>query len=766
VRPGITDPASLVYRHEEEILSRDEDLEPVNCLEIFADQLAQNLGYIPDISFRSDLRIIFATVSRSFLHAESSPHWAGVLAHRNLRIETTGKQISSGRLLLGCTSRKLYVTPPPAAPICFFLTHGGQSLFMKREYARYLPHFVFHRRPWFIFIFQAVVVFISLVLAWLLRFDFSLPYRRMLFLSGVSLVVVRLLTLRLFHLNHGWWHFASVSDAMNILKAVATGSLAFYVLNRYAVARPGFPRSVYLLEAILTACLLGGARLASRVLVELVRRDSATARRVLLVGAGFAAQMVIRELARPKSGYVAVGCVDDDPSKLGIHILGVPVLGSVEELESVLEANSVDEILIAIPSARGKQMQRITEICQRTQLPFKTVPTLSDLIRGDATVSQFREVRLEDLLGRQPVQIDLEAVRAHLRNKNVVVTGAAGSIGSELCRQILDYTPCKLVCIDQDETGIFYLQQELQRRSHETQLVCRVADVSDAECMRRCLSEHQVEHIFHAAAYKHVSVMEENVTEAIRNNVFTLQNLLDIAEEQECKSFVLISSDKAVNPTGVMGSSKRIGELMLAARPNNKMRCVSVRFGNVLGSSGSVVPILQEQLRLGRALTITHPEIRRFFMTTQEAVSLVLQASTIGHHSDILVLEMGTPVRIVDLARALIRLSGKSEDSIEIQFIGLREGEKLEEELFYRHEKVLPTTCDKIKRINGTKPDWAWLCRQLEQLRASMTVDGLGPIRARIQEIIPEYRYTPELGAEPQTEPYPEQRCRNATAQD
>jgi FlaA1/EpsC-like NDP-sugar epimerase len=635
---------------------------------------------------------------------------------------------------------------------------------MRREYLTRLPKFVFHRRPLFIYVFQAVLVINSLVLSWLLRFDFSLPYRRSLLLSGLLLVLLRLVALRFFNLNHGWWHFASISDAMNIVKAVATGSLVFYLLNRFAVAGPGFPRSVYVLEAILTASFLAGTRLASRVLVESVRRESFAARRVLLVGAGFAAQMVIRELARPDSGYFAVGCVDDDPSKMRLRINGVPVLGSVGQLESILETDPVDEILIAIPSATGKQMQRITEICQRAKLPFKTVPTLGDIIRGEAKVSQFREVRLEDLLGREPVRIDLEAVRGHLRGRSVLVTGAAGSIGSELCRQVLDYDPSNLICVDQNETGIFYLQQELRRRGRGARLVCCVADVSDAERMRRCFSDHQVEYVFHAAAYKHVPVMEENVAEAIRNNVFMMQGLLDIAEERGCKAFVLISSDKAVNPTSVMGTSKRIGELMLAARPSKKMRCVSVRFGNVLGSSGSVVPILQEQLRQGRALTITHPDVRRFFMTTQEAVSLVLQAFTIGHHGDILVLEMGTPVRILDMARTLIRLSGKSENSAQIQFIGLREGEKLEEELFYRHEHVLPTAYDKIKRINGSKPDWLQLCHQLEELRASMSIDGAGPIRAKIKEIVPEYCYPFETASEVLSERHEGRRFRSATA--
>lgn len=637
---------------------------------------------------------------------------------------------------------------------------------MTRQYLLQLPKVLFRRRPLFIQIVQAVIILIALALAFLLRFDFSLPQPRMLLVSGVILVAIRLITLRIFGLNHGWWSLTSVSDALNILKAVTSGSIVFFMVNRVLLQNAAFPRSVYLLEAILTGALLGGARLSSRVLVESFRRDSSGYKRVLLVGAGFAAQMLIRELSRSGSGYMPIGCVDDDRSKQGILIQGVPVLGTIDQLQAVLELHPADEILIAIPSATGKQMQRITEVCERTTLLFKTVPALGDIIRGDAKVSQFREVSLEDLLGREPVRIDLEAVRAYLHNKSVVVTGAAGSIGSELCRQILDYNPCKLVCIDQNETGIFYLQQELRRRSQGTELICCVADVSDAEGMRRCFSDHQVEHVFHAAAYKHVPVMEENVSEAMRNNVFTLQSLLDIAEEHECKSFILISSDKAVNPTNVMGSSKRIGELMLAARPNKKMRCVSVRFGNVLGSSGSVVPILQEQLRQGRALTITHPEIRRFFMTTQEAVSLVLQAFTIGQHGDILVLEMGTPVKIVDMARTLIRLSGKSHDSTQIQFIGLREGEKLEEELFYRHEKVLPTTYEKIKRINGSKPDWAGLCRQLEELRASMSIDGAGAIRKKIKEIVPEYHRPLLATAETPAEDHAGEHFRTASADD
>ena len=613
---------------------------------------------------------------------------------------------------------------------------------MIRKYLLRLPQILFNKRPMFIYAFHAALVAASLPLGWLLRFDFSLPYRYVLLTSGLVLVVVRLITLRLFNLNHGWWHFTSVSDAINILKAVALGSVAFFAVNRYLFGAVFFPRSVYFLEAVLTTGFLAGTRLASRVLVETVRRDSSRSKRVMVVGAGFAAQMVIRELKRPDSGYAVTGCVDDDTSKIGVHIQGVPVLGTVEELETLVQLSSVEEILIAIPSVSGKQMQRITEACQTTKLPFKTVPALSDIIRGEASINQFREVSLEDLLGREPIQIDLESVRREIADRTVLVTGAAGSIGSELCRQILDYGPAQLVWLDQNETGLFFLQLALKDHKNSAQLAFRIADVCDAERMRSLLLEFRPGIIFHAAAYKHVPMMESNVQEAVKNNVLGLLGLLGLADESGCQSFVLISSDKAVNPTNVMGATKRICELILSSRPPNGMRCVSVRFGNVLGSSGSVVPVLTQQLHNHEPLTITHPEIKRFFMTTREAVALVLQAFTIGNHGDILVLDMGEPVRIVDLARTLIRLSGKSEDDVEIRFTGLRDGEKLKEELFYEHEDVIPTSCHKIKRTSGPLKEWSALCRQLDELRASMGVDGAAP-RAKIKEIVPGYSFQP-----------------------
>ena len=458
-----------------------------------------------------------------------------------------------------------------------------------------------------------------------------------------------------------------------------------------------------------------------------------------MIGAGSAAEIILREIRRPGSGFAPVGCLDDNRSKLGIRINNVPVLGTVDQLSDLMSAAPVDEVLIAVPSATGHQMRRFVEICNQANVNFRTVPALKDIIAGEVIVSQLREVSLEDLLGREPVQIDLESVRKEIAGRTVMVTGAAGSIGSELCRQILNYSPARLICLDQSETGLYFLRLDLMEHKNGAQLAFRVGDVCDAERVRSLLFEFRPEIIFHAAAYKHVPMMESNVQEAVKNNVLGLIGLLDVAAEAGCKSFVLISSDKAVNPTNVMGATKRICELIISSKPLNGMRCVSVRFGNVLGSSGSVIPVLKGQLRDHRPLTITHPDIKRFFMITPEAVALVLQAFAFGKHGDILVLDMGESVRILDLARSLIRLSGKSEHDVEIQFTGLREGEKLDEELFYGHEKVIPTSCEKIKRTNGALRNWGELRRQLDELRASMSIDGAAPIRAKIKEIVPEY---------------------------
>ena len=359
-------------------------------------------------------------------------------------------------------------------------------------------------------------------------------------------------------------------------------------------------------------------------------------------------------------------------------------------------------------------------------------------------MSQLREVNIEDLLGRDSVQLDNDVVREQIVGKVILVTGAAGSIGSELCRQILRHSPARLIALDQSETPMFYLQLQLTKESARDRVVYAVADVANTSRMRRILSEGAVDTVFHAAAYKHVPLVELNIRGALNNNVFALPPLLDVAEECGCEAFVLISSDKAVQPTSFMGATKRLGELILAARPKNNMRCVSVRFGNVLGSQGSVIPVFKEQIEKEGRITITHPEITRYFMTIPEAVSLVLQAFTLGGHGDILVLDMGNPVRILDLAHSLIRQCGKSPSEIKIEFIGLRPGEKMYEDLFYPGERKFGTGNRKVKRTTSEMIAWPALCAHLEDLISLANSGTEISIRAKMKEIIPEYSYETE----------------------
>jgi FlaA1/EpsC-like NDP-sugar epimerase len=593
-------------------------------------------------------------------------------------------------------------------------------------------------RSLLVLILQAVLVAISLVCAWLLRFEFRLPDSEILWSAVPVLIAIRLTLMPLFGLMHGWWRYTGISDAVNIMKFVLAGSCLFAALVRYGWGEVSFPLSIYALEALLTFFLLSGVRVGSRLLAETVRRDSA-AKRLLLVGAGHAVQLIIRETKEIETGYTVIGCLDDNPLKKELRVLGVPVLGTVDALAQVVTKQRIDEILIAIPSATREQMRRLVALCKQSGVAFRTVPGLAELIAGRVSLGQVREVSLDDLLGRVPVDLDMGGVREQIRGRVVMVTGAAGSIGSELCRQIRRYEPKLLVCVDQNETGMFHLEQKLAgegKREHE---VFCIADFCHPERMRKIFITYEVEIVFHAAAYKHVPVMEANVEEAVSNNVFGLVSLLRVAENSRCSSFVMISSDKAVNPTNVMGCTKRVGELILAAWPKGRMRCVSTRFGNVLGSNGSVVPLFQEQIRQNQPITITHPEITRFFMTISEAVSLVLQAFAIGNNSDILVLDMGAPVRVTDLARTLARLSGKSDQ--EFQVIGLRPGEKLFEELFYADERVFPSSCPKISRTESSKPSWPALLRLLEELRTTVAVGERSTILASLRKLVPQFTY-------------------------
>lgn len=604
-----------------------------------------------------------------------------------------------------------------------------------------LARTLLRRNCWFVGAFQSVLIWFSFTLAWFLSFNLTLP-RHTTYLAGLcTLIVIRAAMIAGFGLLHGWWRYTGLSDTLDVVRSVVCGSAIFIPIVRFGWGFESFPRSVYVLEPLLTAGILIGVRVFSRVLAESVRQDLTSSKKVLLIGAGTAGHSIVREIGRNGSRYSAVGFVDDDRSKLGLRIENVPVLGVVDQIPDLVNAYAVDEVLIAVPSASSSQMQRFVGVCERAGVRFRTMPALRDLLSEHVSISNFRQVDVEDLLGRDPVEIDLQSVRSALHGRSMMVTGAAGSIGVELCRQILQHEPRTLICVDHNETGVFYLQRQLKDLHPGTLLRCHVADIGDPKRMRQIMEKGRPEAIFHAAAYKHVPLMEENVAAAVQNNVFGLLNLLELAADFDCRNCVFISSDKAVNPVNVMGATKRIGELIMAQYPAARMRCLSVRFGNVLGSRGSIVPLLQEQLQRKEPLTVTHPDIVRFFMTIHEAVSLVLQASVVGHRGDTLVLDMGEPMPILELVRTLIRLSGQDESQVKIHLSGLRPGEKLAEELFYEEEEIDDTSFPKIKRARGVAVNWKALQAKLAELSNALTSDSRS-IRTKIREIVPEYSFS------------------------
>jgi FlaA1/EpsC-like NDP-sugar epimerase len=598
-----------------------------------------------------------------------------------------------------------------------------------------------NKNRFFVALGEVLLVALSVTIAWLLRFDFAFPNPRVLLAAMPILMLSRVLGMARFNLFHGYWRYTGISDALDILKAVALGSVGFLVAERWILGEKRFPLSVYCIELILTVCMLVGVRVLSRTVFQnaMSSSDRDNRKTVVVIGAGCAAAMLLREL--PRSAYLPVALVDDDPAKARVRLHGVPVAGTVKDLLQVVRAYRPDELMIAIPSASGEQMQRIIDVCDLTRLRFRTIPSLGDLINGSVTVDQLRDVKFEDLLGRDPVCLDVDSVRRRIAGRVVMVTGAAGSIGSELCHQLLNYNPLKLVCLDQAETPLFNLRNA--QAGSACNIVYCVADITDATRLRDVIQEHDVQVVIHAAAYKHVPLMEENLSEALKNNVFGLHALMEVADQSGCEDFLLISSDKAVNPTSFMGCTKRIGELMVAARPS-RMRCLSVRFGNVLGSQGSVIPLFQEQIKLKRTITVTHPDITRYFMTIPEAVSLVLQAFSIGEKRDILVLDMGKPVRILDMAKTLIRLSGLHQDEVKISFTGLRPGEKLFEDLFYGFERRSNTGAQKVFRTQGQTASWPGLLQLLAELRAESSTGIPDRIRAKVKEIVPEYLWVPK----------------------
>jgi FlaA1/EpsC-like NDP-sugar epimerase len=565
---------------------------------------------------------------------------------------------------------------------------------------------------------QILIDLAIVALAWWLAFAFRFDggtqgvYSDLLVATIGVVIGIKLLIFIAARFYTKWWRFTSMRDLRAIIAAVVLASVVVTTVGSFwhPVQRKngrdvGIPRGVLVLDFFITLTLVGGARFAVRSIMERPGRSELIARKgreVLICGAGDAGNTMLREMQRNRSmGYNPVGIIDDDPRKAGLRVQGVRVLGARDQLRGILRDFDIDEVIIAMPSAPGVVRKEIVDACRQAGVPCKTLPGLPELISGEVTVRQLRDVSVEDLLGRQPVKVDFANVSRYLNGKVVLVTGAGGSIGSELCRQVLRAGPAKLVIVDHAENNLFEIDRQIRGRG---QVVPIIADCRDTHAMERLFAEHVPAIVFHAAAYKHVPMMELNPVQAVVNNALATHGLAELADRHDVERFCLISTDKAVEPKTVMGASKALAERVIESRASGSAtRFAAVRFGNVLGSSGSVVPIFRQQIAAGGPVTVTHSEMTRYFMTIPEAVQLVIEATGIAGGGDIFVLDMGEPVKILDLAENMIRLSGHEPGrDIAIEITGIRPGEKLGEELFNIDEQIRPTRYGKIRR--ATRP--------------------------------------------------------------
>ena len=620
----------------------------------------------------------------------------------------------------------------------------------------------FKNRNFYVILGGDLILFAaSLILAYGLRFSLAIPERiwKDIFFLLPFLLPTKAIIFFAMGVYRGMWRYASIPEAIRLAKASVLATLTLMTALTIAQHFEGYPRSVFVADCIFTLFFCGGFRLAIRVVSTNKRAmlkfwdrqedETLPVRhvRLLIIGAGDAAASMIREIqGDPQSRYDVVACIDDDFHKYGQTLLEVPVRGPIDKLLFFVNRFQADEILIAMPSVVGGEMRRIIGGCKTSGLPFKTLPSLGALVDGKVTVNDVREVKYEDILGRPPVQMDSAGIGNYLAGKTVAVTGAGGSIGSELCRQILRFKPAALVLIEANEFNLYRIERELLSDDRPNGLRAVMGRVQDRALMANVFEKYRPHAVFHAAACKHVPMVETNPWEGVVNNTIGSLTLMDVAEETGVERFVLVSTDKAVRPTNVMGASKRVAEIALQARVPGKTRFMAVRFGNVLGSSGSVIPLFRKQIQAGGPVTVTHPEMTRYFMMIPEACQLILQAGAMGEGGEIFILEMGTPVKIADMARDMIRLSGKVPDQdIQIVYTGLRPGEKLYEELITQGEGIVKTAHEKIMVLkrDGHGSDSAELDRrvrrQIDHLLAETTTFEPARIKSALKDIVPEY---------------------------
>jgi FlaA1/EpsC-like NDP-sugar epimerase len=613
---------------------------------------------------------------------------------------------------------------------------------------RAVKHLTRFRRI-FVSSIEASISVVSVLLAFLLRFDLSIPD---FFWPHVVSAILIGLPVKLFFsiafgVHHHSFRYVSMQDfaRLMLLQLLSTGVGSAII----SVGVPGFPRSIYFLQFLTSIILSGGARAGAMLLGEYVvrRRAKRDRKRVVVYGAGAAGVSLLREIRNNSTlAYEVTGFVDDQVGGKGLLIHGTRVLGKGSDLPAIVKRSDIEMALIAIPSASGSQMIEILENCRRAGIRFLTIPSLGEMMGEPGLVRQLRDVAVEDLLGRTAVRLEQDKIGARHAGRVVLVTGAAGSIGSELCRQIARFRPNRIVGFEMAESALFELQQELARNYPDLDFFAEIGSIQNTQRLAEVFDRHRPSIVYHAAAYKHVPMMEEHVFEAVENNVFGTLNVALAAGRYQVEDFVMISSDKAVRPTNVMGTTKRMAEMIIRSLKMGSTKYVSVRFGNVLGSNGSVVPIFKGQIARGGPVTVTHPEMRRYFMTIPEASQLVLQSATMGKGGEIFVLDMGEPVRILDLARNLILLSGLRPDhDIKIEFSGIRPGEKLYEELSALDENVVPTYHEKIKIFEGASPSWHWMERELSQLQRLCAMRKFDELMVMMKSMVPEYNPSTEM---------------------
>ncbi len=598
------------------------------------------------------------------------------------------------------------------------------------------------RRVFLIFL-DLFAIIVSYVGAYLLRFGGNIPRTEMSLMTNTIFVVmvVRFAMFAYFKVYTGLYRYASINDLIQIIKAVTVGSILL-VIPVYFFKIPLFPRSIFILEWLLLIFLSGALRFGLRAIREVMPSILRPGKRTLIIGAGDAGEMIAREIRSTKElNCQPVGFIDDDPAKRGVRIHGIPVLGDQSELENIVEKKHISEIIIAIPSASSKQMRNIIQRCRNAKVSFKTSPPLRDILDGRISMNQVRDISVDDLLGRDPISLDEGVIRKFISGRRVLVTGAAGSIGSEICRQSSRFHPEILVMLDRAENNLYRLELELSSSFPDVDKVAVVADVCDKRKIDSIVSEYHPDVVFHAAAYKQVPLMEYYPEEAVKNNIIGTRTIAETTIRHGVSAFIMISTDKAVRPTSVMGATKRIAEMMVNAMSSEgNTKFVTVRFGNVLGSDGSVVEIFTRQIENGGPVTITDPRMTRYFMTIREATLLVMMAGAIGSNGKLMVLKMGEQVKIVELAKDMITLAGftPSED-IEIEYTGLRPGEKLHEELFIDSEGMLPSIHPKIMIAQTTGPENDNLMTEIDELHALALDTRRVDVVDKIGRIVPSF---------------------------